>query len=293
MRRRDFVTATAIAAAGVLSAPRPGSGQQARDPRLDRMAIMSLSFDRILETPHDPDNPARTLDVMDLPRMYVERYGIHGIEMQHSHFHSTEPEYLREFLNRVQEAKCRITQINAASWGGSLGPFFNLSVPGYTRVHLIDITKRWIDHAVALACPRVMLWQGTLAPEVRPMAVESYRTLVRYGRERGVMVTLESRSVEWIGEPAAVIEEADGYGTIDLGAPNQESQFRMIRAMYPRNAGSIHVKMNPERYSLPAALAMLKELGYTGLFSIEAGSGVDPDPYVAVQKILDVTLANI
>ena len=38
----------------------------------------------------------------------------------------------------------------------------------FVRLETIDLTKQWIDHAVVLGCPRVMINQGTLAPEVFP-----------------------------------------------------------------------------------------------------------------------------
>ena len=44
----------------------------------------------------------------------------------------------------------------------------NLASPDpVLRLETIDLTKRWIDHAVMLGCPRVMVNQGTLAPDVR------------------------------------------------------------------------------------------------------------------------------
>jgi hypothetical protein len=64
-----------------------------------------------------------------------------------------------------------------------------------------------------------------------------------------------------------------------------------MRAMFPLTVGNAHVKLNPARYDLPVALALTKELGYKGLYSVEAGGG--GDPYDNVQKIYDVLIANI
>jgi hypothetical protein len=63
--------------------------------------------------------------------------------------------------------------------------------------------------------------------------------------------------------------------------------------MLPLNDGNCHVKINPARYDLPKALAITRELGYKGLYSIEAGINMGPDPYENTKKILDVILANI
>jgi hypothetical protein len=63
--------------------------------------------------------------------------------------------------------------------------------------------------------------------------------------------------------------------------------------MFPLTDGNCHVKLNPARYDLPAALALVKQLRYTGLYSIEAGGGGGADPYQNVQSIYDVLIPGI
>jgi hypothetical protein len=41
----------------------------------------------------------------------AERYGIHNLEIQHSHFRSTEPDYREQFRNRLKKAQSRMTQV--------------------------------------------------------------------------------------------------------------------------------------------------------------------------------------
>jgi len=62
--------------------------------------------------------------------------------------------------------------------------------------------------------------------------------------------------------------------------------------MFPLTDGNCHVKLNPARYDLPAALALVKQLRYAGLYSIEAGGG-GADPYQNVQSIYDVLIPGI
>src|SRR5688500_5217425 len=102
MKRRNFLmTAGAAAMTGTLV---PGSAasqaQVAQQARLDRIGIMGWGFDRVLKKVDDPNNPVRTLDVMDIPQMFADRYGVHKVEMQHAHFESTEPGYFNEFRAR-------------------------------------------------------------------------------------------------------------------------------------------------------------------------------------------------
>ena len=61
------------------------------------------------------------------------------------------------------------------------------------RLETIDLSKQWINHAVELGCPRVMVNQGTLALEVRQDAINTLRTIVEYGKTKKVFVTMENR----------------------------------------------------------------------------------------------------
>ena len=56
--------------------------------------------------------------------MIAERYGVHRVELQHSHFASTEPSYLEEYRGRLKKAKSQMNQINV-----EFGPL-NISATG-------------------------------------------------------------------------------------------------------------------------------------------------------------------
>ena len=61
----------------------------------------------------------------------------------------------------MKKAKSRINQISVG------GLSLTMSEPDpIKRVEAIDLTKSWIDHCVALGCPRIQVNQGSLAPEV-------------------------------------------------------------------------------------------------------------------------------
>lgn len=299
MRRRDFLGTTALALAGT----RVGFGQT-REQKLERIAVMSLCFSSILKSPAFPTDKNRTLGVMDLPQMIVDRYGVHYVEMQHSHFLSTEPGYLREFRERMKKAKAQMNQINV-----EFGPL-NISNPDPTRrLETIDLTKQWIDHAAALGSARVMVNQGTLAPEIRQEAIATLKVIGDYGKLKKVFVTMENRGG---GAPANlppgtvapyratwenVVEAIKGagiYANPDVGNfPNEEARHAGLRVMYTMTSGSSHCHYAPERYSEADALKIAKEVGYKGLFSIEAGRNNGSDPYAATQTILEELLKDI
>src|SRR5262249_9232330 len=172
MRRREFLE-VAIALGlmeymtrSVSSRARTRLQPKGDAAKLSRVAIMSLSFNSILKNPSQPDNPARTLDIMDLGQMYADRYGVHNIEMQHAHFPSTEPSYLKELRERFAKTKSQVTNINL-----EFGPQNISAADPALRQQAVDRTKEWIDHASALGCPRIMVNQGQPTQENREVAI--------------------------------------------------------------------------------------------------------------------------
>jgi hypothetical protein len=138
---------------------------------------MTLSFDKVIKSARHPDDPRRTLDILDVPQMIADRYGVQHVELQHYHFASTESSYLRELRDRLKKAKSHMNQI-CLEFGA-----LNISSPDpVLRTETVDLTKQWIDNAVAVGCPRVMLNQGTLAPEVRQVAIATLKEIAEYGR---------------------------------------------------------------------------------------------------------------
>ncbi len=309
MKRREFLIGAAAAAG--LASGRKGWAQTRDQAKLARVAIMSLCFNSILKNPSQPDNPARTLDIMDLGQMLADRYGVHNVEMQHAHFPSTEPAYLMGFRDRLAKTMSRVTNINL-----EFGPQNISATDPALRQQAIDRTKEWIDHALALGCPRIMVNQGAPTQENKDVAIAALKAMGDYGKSKNIMVAMENRGGGGgrQGAPAPgatpaspappvpaawvllveIIKGSATYANCDLGNfPDQDTQHAGIRGMFPLTDGNCHVKLNPARYDLPAALALVKQLRYTGLYSIEAGGGGGADPYQNVQSIYDVLIPGI
>jgi hypothetical protein len=309
MRRREFLTATAGAAAPFVFVRR-GRAQAADQAKLARLAIMSLSFGSILRHANAPDSPNRTLDLMDIGQMYADRYGIHFVELQHSYLPSTEERWLKEFRARLARTRSRISNINL-----EFGATMTMSVESASgRLQAIDLTKRWIDHAVTLGCPRVMLNQGMLTEDNKQVAIAALKTMGDYGKSKGVMVSLEPRGAgggRRGAEPAPpspstpppppyillteVIKASGTYANVDLANfGDQPVQHAGMRAMFPYTVGNTHMRLNVARYDLPTALRMMRdEFKYRGIYSIESGIPAGPDPYANIQEIREVVLAHM
>jgi len=309
MKRREFLMGAAAAAG--LAGTRRGWAQVRDQAKLRRVAIMSLCFNSILKNPTQPDNPARTLDIMDLGQMLADRYGVHNVEMQHAHFPSTEPAYLKDFRDRLAKINSQVTNINL-----EFGPQNISAADPALRQQALDRTREWIDYAVAVGCPRIMVNQGAPTQENKDAAIATLKAMGDYGKSKNIMVAMENRGgggarggtapVPLPGAPAAspspaawvllveIIKGSGTYANCDLGNfPDQETQHAGMRGMFPLTDGNCHVKLNPARYDLAAALALTKELAYKGLYSIEANVASGTDPHESVQRIYDVLLASI
>ncbi len=290
---------------------------QTTDPaRLARLAIMTYSFDRIIKSPGHEQGAGRTLELFDVPAMFADHYKVHNVEVQHDHFASTEPAYFKGFLARLAAAKSRVSNINLEFYDND--PIYNPT--NYLRLQVIDLTKQWIDHAVTLGCPRVMIDQGRLTEENKAVAIETIRTMVAYGKTKNIKVSLEPRGGGGEGRgrgragapgamppavsPAAerpfydllaeVIKASGAFANVDIGNfGDQEAQHAGIRALMPYTVGNTHIKMNPARYDFAAAIALLEEFKYAGLYSIEAVGPQGSDPYDNVQRICDALLPLI
>ena len=285
MQRREFLITSAMALG---SAARPLGWMQPPQSKTDRLAIMVYSFQRVLKLPARPSSPERTLEVLDVPEMFADRYKVHNVEMQHNYFESTEASFFKDFLARLAKTRSRVSNINL-----ELGNM-NIAAPDPAlRAQAIDLTRAWIDHAVLLGSPRVMINQGKLTQENKAAAIEALTHMTAYGQRKKIMVGAEPRGDDFT-LLTEVIRAGGAYTNPDVGnfGGDQAHQHDGIRAMFPYTGGNCHMKMlNPATYDLAAAIALIKSLGYTGLYSIE--NEQQGDPYENVQKVYDLVLANI
>jgi sugar phosphate isomerase/epimerase len=330
MNRRDFLTGTAAGAAALAGAGLSGFAQGGAPPaggrqgapagrgrgnspapvgaeKLARVSIMTLCFNSILREPWAQNpTPEETLTIFDLPQMYVDTYGVHNIEYQHSHLAPGDPKLgpidgdpamFKELKAKLDAAKVRMTQINL-----EFGLEQSISGPPEGRKLAVERTKKWIDNAVMLGCPRVMInqQQAQLNKENRAAAVTAWKEMADYGRTRKVTVSAETRGA---GTPelaaqlamkpwqflAGIIKEAGASSNVDwgnVGAQNQQELHDCIKAWHASNAGSMHVKSSPF-WDIGTGVRFTESIGYKGLYSIEVGT------HPAVRIVYNTILANL
>jgi sugar phosphate isomerase/epimerase len=325
MKRRDFLLGAAVSAASVVAlggqgrqTPAPegrGAGQQGRggggrgrgpapvEPaKLARISLMTLDFNSYLKNPKDPNpGPDQTLTLFDLPKMYVDNYGIHNIEYQHTTLvqSETDPAFIKELKAKLDENKVAMTQINLEF--GTAQSISNPDVAG--RQQAVEHVKQWMDIANQYGCPRVMInqQQPQLTKETREGAVAAMKAMADYGRAKNVKVSVETRGagtpeyVQQIGgvKPwefmLGIIKDAGANSNVDIGnvgAMNQQELHECIKAWFPYSSGNMHIKSSPF-WDIGQTIRFTEALGYKGLYSIEVSR------HEAVRIVYNTILANL
>jgi sugar phosphate isomerase/epimerase len=329
MKRRDFLVGAAAGAVGVVGlhgqgaqTPPPGGGRQGgpggqggqggggrgRGPapvapaKLARISLMTLNFNSYLRNPNNQNpTPDQTMTPFDLPKMYVEMYGVHSIEYQHSTIvqSETDPAYIKELKARLDESKMTMTQINL-----EFGTAQAISNPdAANRQQAVEHVKQWIDIAVQYGCPRVMInqQQAQLTKNTRDGAVAAMKAMADYGRPKNVKVSVETRGagtpeyLQQIGgvKPwefmLGVIKDAGANSNVDIGnvgAMSQQELHDCIQAWLSTSSGNMHVKSSPF-WDIGQAVKFTEGLGYKGLYAIEVGR------HEAVRIVYNTILANL
>ncbi len=90
---------------------------------------------------------------------------------------------------------------------------------------------------------------------------------------------------------AEILNASGARANVDVGgagAANQEELHQCLKMLFPFTAGSMHTRVNP-RWDLATAIKFLEhDLGYKGLYTIEASNG-----HEGTQAIYDVVVATV
>ena len=291
MRRRDFLLGSAACTpfAGIARAQ-----DAASRAKLDRVSVMSNDFDAVMTEVRDWSHVAapKQLDVMDYPEMLADRYHIHNVDVLNINFLSMEPSYYRKFNERLKQAKSKMVNVPVElDDKGYAGIVSACSPDPMLRAKAVDLTKKWIEIASMIGCPSIMVNQGTRAlPEDLAPCIDALKTLSAYGKSKKVAVVMENRGQTPPEDLVQLIRASGIYANPDIGNfPDEDTRARGLRLLYPLSYNVSHVKMSP-RFDFANAIKISKEMGFKGVYSIEAGGS---DPYAKVQTVLDALLANM
>jgi sugar phosphate isomerase/epimerase len=333
MKRRDFLTTTAAGAAaiagaglsglaqgGAPAAPagrggrggapyspfgQPGAPANVPAHKLARISLMQLDFNGLLKpepnanNPNPTPTPYQTLTIFDLPKVYVENYGVHNIEFQLDRVRKseTDPSFIKELKAKLDEYKMTMTQINM-----EIGVPTGMTGDAAGRRQGIDLLKKWVGIANQYGCKRLMLNQNQngLMKERRADAVAYMKEVADAGRPSGVMFSVETRGATSpelqanLGMKAwefmiGIIEEAGAHSNVDIGnvgAMDQQELNACIKRWHARSSGNMHIKSSPN-WDIGKAVAFAESIGYKGNYAIEVQA------HAAQRMVYNQILANI
>jgi hypothetical protein len=291
VRRRDLLIGLTAAA----SFARRGRAQDAgRRAALDRISVMSGCFGSMMTEVRDWSREAapKQLDIMAFPELLADRYGLHHVEVQQIHFLSMKPSYYEEFNRRLAKAKSKMVnmplELDDQGYQGLVSP---CSPDPALRARAVEQASRWIDIAAMIECPNVMINQGMAAfPADMAPSIDALKTLSAYGKSKNVAVLMENRGKATPEELAQLIRATGTYANPDTGNfRDEETRARGLRVLYPLSHNFCHVKLNA-RFDFANTIRISKEMGFQGVYSVETGG---PDPYAAVQKVVDALVENL
>jgi sugar phosphate isomerase/epimerase len=178
-------------------------------------------------------------------------------------------------------------ELDEKGYSGAVSP---CSADPQVRLRAIEVTKQWIDRAAMLECPTIMPNQGTF-PDDPALAIEALKTLRDYGKSKGVDIILEPRGRSTVETLVQVIKSAGIYANPDIGNfRDEESAERGLRMLYPLARTVSHVKTGRRGLDFAKAIQISREMNFQGVYSIETGG---PDPYNAMQKVLDLLIDSM
>lgn len=279
----------------------PGAPANVPAQKLARVSLMQLNFNGLLQpsNPQTAPTPFQTLTIFDLPRIYVENYGVHNIEFQLDRIvqSETDPDFIKRVKASLDEHKVTMSQVNM-----EIGAATGMTGDAAGRRQGLDRLKRWVDIANQYGCKRLMLNQNqnSLLKERRADAVAYMKEVADAGRSSGVMFSVETRGATSpelranLGMSAwefmiGIVEEAGAHSNVDfgnVGAMDQAELNACIKRWHARSSGNMHIKSSPN-WDIGKGVAYAESIGYKGLYSIEVQA------HAGQRMVYNTILANI
>jgi sugar phosphate isomerase/epimerase len=248
----------------------------------ERLAVASWPFRKLV------DPKKGTLPLVDFPKMVVDRFGVHGVELLDEHFLSTDAAYLDKVREAVAKCGSRVVNIPVGRLGGS---FYDADAE--KRRHVVETAKHWIDVAARVGSPSVRMHVAAAKnPPNVDWAAESLREVASYGERLHVVVHLENDDAR-SEEAFFLVDVIKTAGTPWLRAlpdfcnsmlleRGPEYNYDAVRAMFEHAYGICHVKDSEQdgkkmfHVDLGRTFEIARVAGFRGYFSMEYDAEGDP-----------------
>jgi sugar phosphate isomerase/epimerase len=242
----------------------------------------------------DPKYPLLTQD--DFPTFLADHFAIHNVEFLPQHFTGTDPGTIDRVKQALAKAQSRCCNLMGVEFPGGV---FSASAD---RSAIAKEAERWVNVAVALQCPSITIALTGEGPVNAQTAAHNLEPAVAIGRERGIKVLFHNDDIHHENAEilVAVVKQ---LGTNRAGTCPDFGNFAVKSASYalsqlkmlaPYASNICHSKdgiaEKGKFYSddFPASMRVMREAGFSGVYSLEfEGLG---EPIGGVRKLMELTL---
>ena len=297
LKRRDFL-GLSLALAGSLKAADPhwSFPTAARD----RLSVSTYPFRRLIATPHaDGEETASSgMPLEQFAHTIVPDFGVPGIEPWSHHFKSTEAAYVGRLKKQFTAAGVHVVNIPVDIDARLCGT-------QEQREAGLAAYRKWVDAAVILHSPsiRVHLPRGESGSEIS-CSVTGLKALAAYGESKGIVINVENDepAIEMPERIVRVLKAVDSpylrslpdFCNSMLVHNDENYNNQALSTLFPLAYNISHVKdfeqdkQTVYRVNVEHILAIAKEAGYIGYFSMEWDS--EGDPYPGTRELIATCL---
>ncbi len=264
------------------------------------IALAGWSINRRFHREHDP------LPLLDYPRLAVEEFDIHRIELNSPFFVYQNPDdkaaspipgsYLKELKGAADAVNVKIVGI-AVDGHGNLG-----AVDPADRKMAVENHRKWFDICHALGCATFRANSGgksnqSTAEEVKA-CTESFAKLAHWAEDAQITLLMENHWGISVN-PDTMVQIITAVGSKNFGAladfGNFPDEYRLDGlakiAPYTR---FVHAKFlefdaagEDQRINAKACMEIFRKVNYRGLFGIEyEGKGDDHEGVIKSKALL-------
>lgn len=279
MKRRHFLSTSAMASGAILAGPSILSSCTGSDP-MSRIGLTTVVFrNRFPGT--NPDASSNLLSLELIPEYFQDRFGIYQCEFWSEHFESREPAYLRDIKKALDKAHCTLINIQADTPGKDMSDPEN----GNSELAVQEI-KEWIDVGAQLGA---LMVRGSFMRHSMEEGIKSARLLSKYAASKGI-IFLSENHFDLMSDPGKHLQVAkevtsNNFGLLaDFGNyPEGTDKYKALEMIAPYtrlvSAKTHEFDENYEHtgFDFDRCVRIMEEGGFTGIYSLEQWEDGLPD----------------
>ncbi|MFZ5832372.1 MAG: sugar phosphate isomerase/epimerase family protein, partial [Planctomycetota bacterium] len=311
MNRRDFLAQSACAAGAIGIAGRglwatTAHAAEATAEKMQRIGCTTTCFRMHFAStrPAGVPQPEWELNLLDVPALFAEKFGVHNVEIWSQHVAEPTADYAKKLQEAAAKAGSKIVNVQLDSGK------YNLSDPDKAgRAKSLELVMQWIDFSAACGAPSMRANTGGTPQQKLDLAVtgDSFARLARYGEKLGVKILVENHGGLSLQAEnvAAIVKSVDSpwcralpdFGNLPKGE-GEEYRTKMLEMLFPLAALAsvksmqFDASMQHVPYDIGRCVKIGEECGFKGIYSVEHydSSNQPFDAVAVVRRVIEIVL---